>query len=132
MVARVAPRLPEQSLEDLRQAVTQARQATVRMRRQPGTGRRPTADELTEAERHLIRTQAILDSMTAQERRCADVIGPSRLRRIAAGSGTGVDQVRDLLDRHRRSCRLIRQMYTPPQKQVILNWLLDNAGRHGK
>jgi len=43
------------------------------------------------------RQEAIISSMTAAERRNAKLIGASRKRRIAAGSGTTVQDVNRLL-----------------------------------
>jgi signal recognition particle subunit SRP54 len=51
----------------------------------------------TAAERQLVQTQAILQSMTTQERRKPDVLNASRKRRIAAGSGTTVQSINQLL-----------------------------------
>ena len=41
--------------------------------------------------------EAIIDSMTPYERENPDIINPSRRRRIAAGSGTSIQEVNRLL-----------------------------------
>ena len=51
--------------------------------------------------KELVRTEAIINSMTAQERANAGILNGSRRRRIAAGSGTSVQQVNSLLKRYR-------------------------------
>jgi signal recognition particle subunit SRP54 len=48
-------------------------------------------------EKDLARMEAIVLSMTAQERRHPDVIKGSRRKRIAAGSGTSIAEVNKLL-----------------------------------
>jgi signal recognition particle subunit SRP54 len=52
-------------------------------------------------ERVLKRQVAIIDSMTSQERRNPDVLKASRKKRIAAGSGTRVEDVNRMLKMHR-------------------------------
>jgi signal recognition particle subunit SRP54 len=52
-------------------------------------------------ERVLKRQVAIIDSMTPQERRHPDVLKASRKKRIAAGSGTRVEDVNRMLKMHR-------------------------------
>jgi signal recognition particle subunit SRP54 len=48
-------------------------------------------------ERIFVRQAAIIDSMTPKERRDTKLLGASRKRRIAAGSGTSVQDVNKLL-----------------------------------
>jgi signal recognition particle subunit SRP54 len=52
-------------------------------------------------ERILKRQVAIIDSMTPQERRNPDLLKASRKKRIAAGSGTKVEDVNRMLKMHR-------------------------------
>ncbi len=49
-------------------------------------------------EKELTRTQAIIQSMTKEERRDSTIINGSRRRRIARGSGTSVQEVNKLLN----------------------------------
>ncbi len=56
----------------------------------------------------LARTEAIINSMTAQERANADILNGSRRRRIAAGSGTSVQQVNQLLRQYRQASAMMR------------------------
>jgi signal recognition particle subunit SRP54 len=62
------------------------------------------------ADRRLIRTQAILSSMTVEERRSPDVLNGSRKRRIAAGSGTTVQEVNQLLRQFQQMRKLYKQV----------------------
>jgi signal recognition particle subunit SRP54 len=56
------------------------------------------------------RIEAIIRSMTPQERRKPDIINGSRKRRIAAGSGTQVQDVNRLLGQFRDMQKMMRQM----------------------
>lgn len=62
------------------------------------------------AEKQLKRTQAILRSMTPVERRKPDILNGSRKRRIAAGSGTTVQEVNQLLRQFRQMRGLFKQV----------------------
>ncbi|MCH8063362.1 MAG: signal recognition particle protein [Chloroflexi bacterium] len=67
-----------------------------------------SADELDEG--HLKRTEAIIYSMTPDERRKPEMIGGSRRRRIAKGSGTTPQDVNQLLNQFRQMQKMMRQM----------------------
>jgi signal recognition particle subunit SRP54 len=62
------------------------------------------------AEKQLVRTQAIIQSMTLHERRKPNVLNASRKRRIASGSGTSVQEVNQLLKRFRETRKMIKKM----------------------
>jgi signal recognition particle subunit SRP54 len=61
-------------------------------------------------ERVLKRQKAIIDSMTPRERRNPDVLKASRKKRIAAGSGTRVEDVNRLLKMHRGMADMMKAM----------------------
>ena len=61
-------------------------------------------------ERVLKRQMAIIDSMTPQERRSPDVLKASRKKRIAAGSGTKVEDINKLLKMHRTMADMMKAM----------------------
>ena len=61
-------------------------------------------------ERVLKRQIAIIDSMTPQERRSPDVLKASRKKRIAAGSGTRVEDINRLLKMHRTMADMMKAM----------------------
>ena len=63
-----------------------------------------------QAERQLRHTQAILSSMTMTERRRPEILNASRKRRIAAGSGTSVQQVNQILRQYRQMRKLFKQI----------------------
>jgi signal recognition particle subunit SRP54 len=56
------------------------------------------------------RVEAIIQSMTTQERRNPAIIDGSRRKRIARGSGTSVQEVNELLKRHREMQKLMKQL----------------------
>jgi signal recognition particle subunit SRP54 len=58
----------------------------------------------------LKRQMAIIDSMTPEERRHPDILRASRKKRIAAGSGTKVEDVNRLLKMHRTMVDVMKAM----------------------
>lgn len=68
-------------------------------------------DEAAQAgEREFMYMEAIINSMTKEERAHPEIINPSRKCRIAAGSGTEVSQVNRLLKQHRQMKDMMKQM----------------------
>ena len=63
-----------------------------------------------DAEDQLKMTEAIINSMTPQERRKPDVLNASRRRRIAHGSGTDVQDVNRLMKQFREAQRLFKTL----------------------
>jgi signal recognition particle subunit SRP54 len=61
-------------------------------------------------EKHFKRIEAIITSMTKEERRTPAVIDGSRRKRIARGSGTSVQEVNELLNRFREMQKLMKQL----------------------
>ncbi len=61
-------------------------------------------------DRQIDRVEAIIKSMTLQERRHPEVINGSRRRRIATGSGTSVQEVNQLLSQFKQMRKLMKQM----------------------
>lgn len=61
-------------------------------------------------ERGLRRSEAIISSMTAEERRNPEILNASRRRRIAAGSGTAVQDVNRLIKQFREAQKLVKTM----------------------
>jgi signal recognition particle subunit SRP54 len=58
----------------------------------------------------LKRQMAIIDSMTPKERRAPDILKASRKKRIAAGSGTKVEEINRLLKMHRQMADMMKAM----------------------
>src|SRR2546425_10865295 len=61
-------------------------------------------------ERVLKRQMAIIDSMTPRERKHPDVLKASRKKRVAAGSGTQVEDVNPMLKMHRSMADVMKAM----------------------
>ena len=61
-------------------------------------------------ERQLPRTEAMILSMTPQEREKPSIITPSRKRRIAAGSGMRVEDVNRLIKQYEQMQKMMKQM----------------------
>jgi signal recognition particle subunit SRP54 len=61
-------------------------------------------------DRQLARVEAIIRSMTLEERRRPDVVNGSRRKRIARGSGTSVQQVNQLLQARKQMQKMMKQI----------------------
>jgi signal recognition particle subunit SRP54 len=75
----------------------------------PGLGKQLEGMDQVD-ERQLARVEAIVLSMTPQERRLPHVIDGSRRKRIAAGSGTTVEQVNQLLVARKQMAKMMKQL----------------------
>jgi len=74
----------------------------------PG-GNKISGEETEQGEAQLHKMENIIGSMTGGERTKPDIINPSRKRRIAAGSGTSVEDVNRLLNQYRQMQKLFKQ-----------------------
>jgi signal recognition particle subunit SRP54 len=61
-------------------------------------------------EKQLAQVEAIILSMTPHERRVPHVIDGSRRKRIAAGSGTSVEQVNQLIEGRKQMAKMMKMM----------------------
>ena len=75
----------------------------------PGMGNLKGQISDTAAEKNLHRTQAVIQSMTMQERTNPELIKASRRRRIAAGSGTSPAQVNQVLAQHNQFRKMMKR-----------------------
>ncbi|MGA2402942.1 MAG: signal recognition particle protein [Syntrophobacteraceae bacterium] len=76
----------------------------------PGMGMLKELKKVQVDPKEFARMEAIINSMTREERRNVDVLNGSRRRRIANGSGTSVQDVNRLLKSYEDSRRMMRQM----------------------
>ncbi len=74
----------------------------------PGMGGKIKADDIDE--KRMERTRAIILSMTKKERSDPSVINSSRKKRIAAGSGTSVQEINQLLKQFEQTKLLMKQL----------------------
>jgi len=76
----------------------------------PGLGSAAKGVDTAAGEREMGRVVAIIDSMTPAERRDPSLLNGSRRKRIAKGSGTGVDDVNRLLKQFVQARKLMKQL----------------------
>ena len=76
----------------------------------PGLGQLKQLKNLKPDERELIRVEAIINSMTREERRNFKIINGSRRKRIALGSGTSVQDVNRLLKNFAQTKKMMENM----------------------
>lgn len=74
-----------------------------------GGGKMPDIDEAA-AEKSLARTEAIIYSMTPQERQNPSLLNPSRKRRIAQGAGVDIAEVNRLVKQFEQMKKMMKQM----------------------
>ncbi len=74
----------------------------------PGMGGKVKADDIDENK--IERTKAIILSMTKRERVEPSIINSSRKKRIAAGSGTSVQEINQLLKQFEQTKQLMKQL----------------------
>jgi signal recognition particle subunit SRP54 len=83
----------------------------------PGMGKQLEGlDQVNEKE--LARVEGIILSMTPHERRVPHVIDGSRRKRIAAGSGTSVTQVNQLLEARKQMAKMMKMMGSGKMPQI--------------
>jgi signal recognition particle subunit SRP54 len=112
---RVAQRMLEQrfTLEDFRSQLDQVKKMGPIgqvLQLIPGAGQMAGAAQQAVDEGQFKRIEAIIDSMTAEERRHPDLIKASRRRRIAMGSGTTTADVNRLLKQFGEMQKLMKQL----------------------
>ena len=94
----------------------------------PGVGKK--ADEIEVDERQFDRMQAIILSMTPQERTKPDIINPSRKRRIAAGCGMQIEDVNKLLSQYRQMQKMFKQFSGKSSKKMRKR-MMNMVGMNG-
>jgi len=98
----------------------------------PGMGKLKAQLENANLDTTVLKRQAaIISSMTPKERRQPDIIKASRKRRIAAGSGTSVQEVNRLLKNFDDMSAMMKRMNKLGQKGLMrggLSALLPGAG----
>lgn len=74
----------------------------------PGIGKQIKDEDIDE--RAFDRLRCIIYSMTKQERANPEIINPSRKRRIAAGSGTSIEDVNKLMTQFKQMQKMVKQV----------------------
>ncbi|HBN96205.1 MAG TPA: signal recognition particle protein [Firmicutes bacterium] len=81
----------------------------------PGMGNIKQLQNLDVDESHFRKIEAIIQSMTPEERRRPEIIGGSRRKRIAAGSGTRIQDVNRLLKQFSQTKQMLKQFSGNPK-----------------
>jgi signal recognition particle subunit SRP54 len=100
------------TLEDFRDQLVQVRKMgslSDILKMIPGMGRIKEMKNLEIDDREFVRIEAIINSMTPQERRQHGIINGSRRRRIAAGSGTRIQDVNGLLKNYVQMLKMLKK-----------------------
>ena len=103
----------EFTLEDFRDQMSQVRKMGSMeeiLSMIPGMGKLKQMKQFKVDEKEFVRITAIIDSMTADERRKHHIINASRRKRIAKGSGTTVQDVNQLLKSYVQVQKMIKKM----------------------
>ena len=98
----------------------------------PGAAQMPATLRDKLDEREYRRMDAIINSMTPQERHFPDVISPSRKRRIAAGSGTGVQDVNRLLKQHKQMQKTVKKVSRKGGMERMMRGLAGAGAASGR
>jgi signal recognition particle subunit SRP54 len=101
------------TLEDFRDQMRQIRKMgslSDIMKMIPGMGKLKQMKNVDMDEKELVRIEAIINSMTPQERRRHGIINGSRRRRIAKGSGTRVQDVNRLLKNYTQVLKMLKKL----------------------
>ncbi len=72
-----------------------------------------------DSEKKMRRTEAIIQSMTEEERQKPQIIGASRKIRISKGSGTRVQDVNELLKQFDQMKKMMKQLSGPNQAKMM-------------
>jgi signal recognition particle subunit SRP54 len=103
------------SLEDFRDQLIQVRKMgpmEQMLGMLPKVGIFKDAGKVKVDEKELVHIEAIINSMTVQERRNHEIINGKRRKRIARGSGTSVQQVNQLLKQYFQMRKMMKTMST--------------------
>lgn len=100
-------------LEDFRDQLAQMRNMggmASLMDKMPGMGKMSDAVKGQVNDKEFVKMEAIINSMTPKERQYPDLLKASRKRRIAAGSGTQVQDVNKLLKQFTQMQKMMKKM----------------------
>ncbi|MDA3919959.1 MAG: signal recognition particle protein [Salinisphaera sp.] len=89
------------------------------MEKMPGGAQMPKGMAAAADDTQVKRMLAIVDSMTKQERAFPDVVKSSRKRRIAAGSGTQVQDINRLLKQHLQMRKMMKKLKGGGMKKMM-------------
>ncbi len=85
----------------------------------PGVKKMFRGADLGGAEDEIKRVEAIIDSMTKEERRNVHILNANRRKRIATGSGTSVSEVNRLLKQFTQTKKVLKKLGSGPMMQGL-------------
>ncbi len=97
----------------------------------PGVGKIKSQINEAGLDKDLKRQRAIISSMTPKERRLPKILDAKRKRRIAAGSGTKVEEINRLLKMHRQMADMMKMMGKKPGMMAKMAGAMGMPGMGG-
>lgn len=100
-------------LEDLRDQLQQMKNMgglTSMLEKLPGLGNVAQMAQNVNVNKQFVQMEALISSMTPEERRNPDDLSGSRKRRICAGSGTQIQDLNRLLKQHKQMAKMMGKM----------------------
>lgn len=111
------------TLDDFRDQLTQLRNMGSLediLNMLPGAGGIPKEiRQMSVNEANFVRIEAIIDSMTKKERLDPSILNSSRRRRVAAGSGTTVQDVNRLMNQFNQMQKMVKQFSSQDKKGAL-------------
>lgn len=82
----------------------------------PGISNKQMKDvNIEDSEKEFIQMEAIINSMTKEERRKPELLNASRRKRIAAGSGQTVNKINNLIKKYEDARKMMKQVMNAPK-----------------
>jgi signal recognition particle subunit SRP54 len=97
----------------------------------PGMGGMAQAAKQQVNDKSMARMEAVIYSMTLQERRFPDLINPSRKRRIAAGAGVEVQEVNKLLKQYEQMQKMMKKVASKGGMKSMMRGMRGMMGPGG-
>lgn len=97
----------------------------------PGVGGQIKDEQAEQGEAQLLQIETIINSMTKGERAKPAIVNPSRKRRIAAGSGTRVEDINRLLRQFEQMQKMMKQFSAGGKKGKRMRGMMGNMGGMG-
>ena len=82
-------------------------------------------------DKQFVRMEAVINSMTAIERRDPEIINGSRKQRIASGSGTDVQEVNKVLKQHKQMSKMMKKAGKKGGMQKMMRGIAGTASSSG-
>ncbi|MDB4021202.1 signal recognition particle protein [Litorivicinus sp.] len=80
------------------------------LEKMPGMGNASAQMQSQVDDKQFVRMEAVINSMTPAERHTPEILGGSRKNRIAAGSGTNVQEVNKVIKQHKQMSKMMKKV----------------------